>query len=198
VARGKVALGFRAHSGWAVMVVVSGSARSIVVLKRLEINLIERDIPKQPYHAAEHLDFKQAAALIRRSEATARKLARAAVRSAVKELHDEGLDLDGAGIVIASGRPQISLAKTLASHALIHTAEGELFRTAIVKACEHFSLPVTAEKDSTLLERANKILGYTPLEITKRTTEAGFDLGPPWTQDEKRATIVAWLALAKR
>jgi hypothetical protein len=198
VAKAMAALGFRAHSGWAVMILASGSARSIVVLKRREIDLIERGIPKQPYHAAEGLDLKRAAALIHKSEATALKLARTAVRSAIKETHDQGLDLKGAGLLMASGRPQTTLAATLASHALIHSAEGELFRSAIAKACEYFDLPVTAEKESTLLERANKVLRYAPLEITKRITEAGFDLGPPWTQDEKRSTLVAWLLLAKR
>ena len=198
VAKAKAALGFRAHSGWAVMVVVSGSARSIVVLKRRDIDLIERGIPKQPYHAAQHLELEKAAALIRKSEAVARKRARAAVRSAHDDIKAQGLELNGAGIVMASGRPQTTLAKTLASHALIHTAEGELFRNALAKACEHFGIPVTAEKESTLLERAHKVLRFVTMEITRRVAELGQSLGPPWTQDEKRAALVAWLALAKR
>src|SRR5258708_3996478 len=48
------ALGFRAHSGWAVGVVVTGSRSNLEVLERRRIEIADAAIPgsKQPYHAA--------------------------------------------------------------------------------------------------------------------------------------------------
>src|SRR5712692_8847232 len=60
----RAALGLRAHSGWAALVVVAGSLRSTAVLSvpsvpsapcvinRRRIELAAPGIPKQPYHAA--------------------------------------------------------------------------------------------------------------------------------------------------
>jgi hypothetical protein len=33
-------------------------------------------------------------------------------------------------------------------------------------------------------------------EVQKRLLELGRPLGPPWTQDQKYAALVAWMALA--
>jgi len=35
-----------------------------------------------------------------------------------------------------------------------------------------------------------------PKELMRRVTELGRPLGSPWSQDEKFATLAAWLALA--
>ncbi len=62
-----VALGFRAHSGWAAVVAVSGSPGRPVVLERRRIETADTAIPgsKQPFHAAERLGVERAEALIR-------------------------------------------------------------------------------------------------------------------------------------
>jgi hypothetical protein len=67
----RAALGFRAHSGWAGVVVVAGP-RSPTVIDRRRIELIGPGIPKQPYHAAEKLDLKEAEKLVGRRMAGAR------------------------------------------------------------------------------------------------------------------------------
>src|SRR5260370_42663941 len=69
------ALGFRAHSGWAVVVAVAGSPLSPVVLHRQRVELVDSGLPKQPYHAAEPLELKKAEALANRSVDGARRLA---------------------------------------------------------------------------------------------------------------------------
>jgi hypothetical protein len=49
------ALGLRAHTGWAALVVVAGSKRSPAVIQRKRIELADRDVPgsMQPYHHAQ-------------------------------------------------------------------------------------------------------------------------------------------------
>ena len=83
---GRAAFGFRAHSGWAALTVATVAAGTVSVLGRHRIELIERDRPKQPFHAAEGLPLKQAEAIVRRSVECARRLAYAALRAAITDL----------------------------------------------------------------------------------------------------------------
>lgn len=193
-----VALGVRVHSGWAALVAVTGTMRSPRVLDRRRIVLVEPGIPKQPYHTAENLPLKAATKLIGRSRACARLQARRAFRSVLSELKGKGHKAAGCGLLLASGRPLPGLAATLASHALIHTAEGELFREAIAHASRQCRLPVTAVKERELFAECGKKLRLSASELPRRLTDLGRALGPPWTQDEKFAALAAWLALAKR
>ncbi len=191
------ALGFRAHSGWAALVVVAGPPRSPAVIDRRRIQLVDPGIPgsKQPYHAAQNLDLKKAEEVVRRSTKQARRLARRALRAVMDDLREKGHDLVGCGILLGSGRPATTLAATLASHALIHTAEGELFRGALTHASEHHDLPVTGVRERELYARAAAELRVPADKLRNRVSEMGRAIGPPWTQDEKHATLVGWLAL---
>jgi hypothetical protein len=42
------------------------------------------------------------------------------------------------------------------------------------------------------------VLRAKPNELKRRVTDLGRSLGAPWSQDEKFATLAAWLALAAR
>lgn len=196
----RAALGFRAHSGWAALVAVAGPPRSPAVVDRRRIELADPAIPwsKQPYHAAEKLDLKEAKEVVRRCVQESRRLARRAVRAALDDLREKGHDVVGCGILLGSGRPATTLAATLASHALIHTAEGELFRDVLTRASEHYNLPVTGVRERELYTRGAAELHVPADELRRRVTEMGSAIGPPWTQDEKHATLVGWLALAAR
>ena len=56
------ALGFRVHSGWAAMVVLTGPPASPSLLERKRVMLIDRssDGAAQPYHTAAELDLPEA------------------------------------------------------------------------------------------------------------------------------------------
>lgn len=192
----RAALGFRAHSGWAALVVVAGPRHSPTVVDRRQIELIAPGIPKQPYHAAEKLGLKEAEKLVGQCATVAGRLARQAVGAAIHNLRDNGHDPVGCGILLAAGRPAATLAATLASHALIHSAEGELFRDALIRASEHWRMRVTGVRERELYERGARELGIAVNELQLRVSEMGRAIGPPWTQDEKQAALVGWLALA--
>src|SRR5437762_7911346 len=149
------ALGFRAHSGWAVAVAVAGSPSKPVVLERRRIVTADAAIPgsKQPYHAAERLDLPKAEALIRRCRDSSNRLAENSLSDIVTQLARKGHRVAGAGVIFASGRPLPDLAAILRSHALLHTAEGEFFREAMVRGSEHCSLPVTRIKEREVWDR---------------------------------------------
>ena len=103
----------------------------------------------------------------------------------------------GAGILLASGRPLPGLAATLASHALIHTAEGELFREALAQASESAGLTVLGVREREAYERGAAALRLASDKLRLRLSEMGRAVGAPWTQDEKLAALAAWLVLAE-
>lgn len=101
------------------------------------------------------------------------------------------------GLLLAAGRALPGLRDVLASHALIHAAEGELFRDVLRRASRGRGLALVEAGERELEERASRSLRRSPAEIRERLAEWGKALGSPWTQDEKRAGLVAWLALSE-
>jgi hypothetical protein len=190
----EAALGFRAHSGWAVLVAVaSPPPEPVAVLRRVELS---RRTPRQPFHAAEGRPFAAAEELIRRSTAEATALAERAVLEAVAELRAMGHEPVASGLLLAAGRTLPGLRDVLASHALIHAAEGELFRDVLRKAARRCGLRLAEVRERELEEQAARSLRHSASKLQRRLAEWGKVMGSPWTQDEKRAALVAWLALA--
>lgn len=101
----------------------------------------------------------------------------------------------GCSLLLASGRPLTTLAETLASHARIHTADGEHFRDALARAAERCKLPVTRVRERELLARGAAQLRFAEGELQRRVAEMGRAVGPPWRQDEKLAALAAWTVL---
>ena len=182
------ALGFRAHSGWAAMVAVSGPAPAPVVLDRCRVPLIEPGAPgaAQPYHFAAEMALKDAQRHLDRCAQTAREMACAALQTAVADLAKRGHRITGCAILLGSGRPAGDLAATLASHPAIHTAEGVFFRDALKAAAESCRLKVAGVTEK----------GLAAHDLYNRTADLGKLIGPPWTQDQKLAALAAWLLLA--
>jgi hypothetical protein len=192
------AIGFRVHSGWAALVAVTGPFKSLTVIDRRHITLADPSIKGsvQPYHAAEPTPFADAERLIQRCIDSSRGLAFLELRKALDDLRKKGYRVTACGLLLASGRPLPDLAATLASHALIHTAEGELFRDAVIYAGERCELPVLKLKERGFLDHAAARFGISATALPHRLTELGRTLGTPWRQDEKYTALVAALALA--
>jgi hypothetical protein len=171
-----------------------------VVLARQRIHLVETFTYefRQPYHTAEKMLLGQAREFISRMQAEARRLAYRAIRELESRTQEQGAKLTRCGLLLASGRPLPELDKILASHALIHTADGELFREALLHASKRCGLRDFRIKEKELPERAGQVLRAKPNELMRRVTELGRSFGAPWSQDEKYATLAAWLALASR
>jgi hypothetical protein len=191
------ALGLRAHSGWAALVAVAGTVDSPSVIDRRFIQLCNAKTPgaKQPYHAAEPLAFQDAENLVTRCIEETQKLAREGVRVVIDDLQKQGHHISGCGILLGSGRALPALDRILASHALIHAAEGQMFRDALVKSAEHCNLPVTGIKERELFSDAASRLGRSADQLREWLATLGRSLGPPWREDQKYATLAAWLAL---
>jgi len=191
------AIGFRMHSGWGSLVAVSNDGIPRFVARR-HIVVADANIPgsKQPYHYAENLELSEAEKYLARCSTASRQLASAAIREMLSQLDTNEYRVEGAAIVMASGRALPSLEKILASHALVHTAEGEFFRRIVREACRDSGLTVTPLREGELEERAKKAFGKKAPEVVQRISSLGRHLGPPWTRDEKLAALAATLILA--
>ncbi len=181
------------------MVAVSIEKGAPVVLSRQRVHLVDTFAYefRQPYHTAEKMLQGQAREFIERMREEARRLAHRAIDAMQSEWQKQGIVLKICGLLLASGRPLPALEKILASHSLIHTADGEHFREAIVHASQRCGLALMCVKERELLDRAGQTFRLKPKELLRRITELGRPLGAPWSQDEKFATMAAWLALAR-
>ncbi len=196
----QAALGFRVHSGWSAVVTVCLEKDAPVVLHRRRVHLVETFTYtfRQPYHTAEKMELAEARKFISQAQAKARDLAHRAIHSQKAELAELGYQLDRSALLLASGRPLPELEKTLASHALIHTADGELFREALLHASERCGLTTMGIRERGLLEQCGEVLHVSLPRLLRKATELGRPFGAPWSQDEKFAALAAWLALKGR
>lgn len=191
---GRVALGFRVHSGWAAMVVLRDPVAAPLVIQRRRVELIDRRVSgaAQPYHAAEEMNLTDAEAFIEDCAAVSRAFANKAVRATVEDLSAKGYTLAGSCVLLGSGRT----ASSLASHTMIHTAEGNFFREVLNTACEGCGLAVSPLREKEVWDRATASLLLSRNELETRIAGLGKSIGPPWTQDEKLSTLAAWIVLA--
>ena len=193
--RGPAVLGLRAHSGWAALVAVGGSASSPQVLDRRRIEMADDPEAKQPYHAAEELPLAKARALLDRFARQAQERAAADLGAALADLRADGYDVVGAIVLTASGKRLPGLESILASHALIHTADGEHFRDALAFAGKQHRVAVARIREKDLVAQAARCLGHSAPALQAAVTAWGKPLGPPWTQDQKLSALAAWLGL---
>src|SRR5260370_16546606 len=84
----RAAIGCRAHSGWAALVAIGGSPGSPEVILRRRIENADPEIPgsKQPFHAAEPLEFADAKELLEECTASTRRLSRQAFQGLIAAL----------------------------------------------------------------------------------------------------------------
>jgi hypothetical protein len=187
----------RAHSGWAALVAITGPLDSPSVIDRRIIQLCNPKTrgSKQPYHAAEPLPFKQAEKFLTHCVEETRNLAHEGLRVAILDLQNSGHRITGCGILLGSGRTLPTLDRILASHALLHAAEGEMFREALVHAAQKCKLTVKGIKERELHSQAVNMLGRSIEQLRDYLINLGRSLGPPWREDQKFATLAAWLSL---
>ena len=193
----RAAVGFRVHSGWTALVAVSLEKGAPAVLSRRRLHLVRTFSYtfRQPYHTAERMDREDAGRFVEEVRAEAESLACQGLSAIQTELAEIGYCMDRGSLLMASGRPLPDLEKILLSHALIHTADGELFREALRGASSRCGLRLLCIREKELLEKCTQAISSKPTRLLQQMTELGKGIGSPWTQDEKYATLAAWLAL---
>lgn len=191
------AIGVSVHSGWGAVVTVTGQGGADEVLDRRRLVIIDSKATgaAQPYHYIQSKEIHAAEAHLYRCAAESRRLAVEALTRVASELSDRGFVLVASALLLSSGRPLPALADILASHPLIHTAEGEFFRQSFSSAFEHLKIPLTRIRARDLDDYALKAFGNAATEVHNRIDGMGRTLGAPWTKDEKTAALAASIVL---
>lgn len=189
------ALGVRMHSGWGVLVAVSGEPQSLEIIDRRRIVTTEPAVlgSNQPYHYAANLKLPEAERYLANCAAVCERLAFAAIEEVIRKLKE--YRVIGSAVLLASGRALPPLVKVLAAHPLIHTAEGEFFRNAVSRACERLQISVTAVRERDLEEQAQMAFGNRASEVLDKIASLGNSIGPPWSKDHKAAALAAAIIL---
>lgn len=190
------AIGVRAHSGWAAVVVAAGGPGAIEVIHRRKIAIAPPDIrgASQPYHFAKDLSFPDAGHYLARCAAASEQLAVTALRDVIADAERHETTISGCAILLAHGRALPALEQILASHALIHTAEGEFFRQCFRAAGERLKLRVSGIREKDLDQAARAAFRAKANSLQREIAGLGRILGPPWTADQKNACLAALLA----
>jgi hypothetical protein len=193
------AIGVRVHSGWGAVVAVVGQSGAEEIIERCKVVIIDakRQGVAQPYHYVEEMELPAAERHLTQCAIDSKRLAREALDHISSALLQRGYSLAGTAILLSSARPLPDLDEILASHALIHTAEGEFFRHAFRHAFESLKVPVIGIRERELDERAQKTFGKSAAQVRKNIDGMGRIIGPPWTQDEKMAALAAAIVLAE-
>jgi len=195
----RAAVGFLAHTGWAAAVVVAGSRSEIRVIDRRRVALVEPPDSgsRFVYHMAAELPKAKAAGFVKKAVESAHRVALESFRALAGDV-GTSCRLVASGIVTSASKLPESLDEILGSHPLLHTAEGVLYRNAIRAASEALDLPVVAVPARELPAKAAAALGTTEVALRAKLAEVGRAAGRPWAQDQRDATLVAWMALASK
>lgn len=165
------------------MVAAAGTIDTPRILQRKRIVIADPELPgsRQPFHAAAEMPFAMAEAHVRTVIDSSRELAIEALKAANETLRAQGHEVAICAVLRGAGRPLPELKAILASHALIHAAEGEMFRDVLVAAAVSLALPVACIREREL--------------DCRRVDTLSRLIGPPWTQDQKYAATAAFHVL---
>jgi hypothetical protein len=191
----KAAFGFKAHSGWAALVVLGTRGGDPEVVERSRVELVEEEWAKQPYHAAEEANSADAKKVVKRGIEAARRIALREMRSALKRTRENGFEVRDCGLLVGNPMPDWSVDEILAVHFRMHKAEGVLFRDVLAEAADGCDLRLVAIPEKSLLDHAETALKTSASSLSQRIAALGKTVGPPWSKDQKEATLAAMIAL---
>jgi hypothetical protein len=193
----QAAIGISAHSGWGAVVAITGSPQAPEVLERRKIAISDpaRAGSSQPYHFAQAQPLPAAERHLADCAAASVRLAVAGLEETLAELRRRNTAIAGCAVLLRSGRSLPTLPAILKSHALIHTAEGEFFRQAFWRASERLKVPVAGFRERDIENEVRNFLGSRAGALIECVANLGKTVGPPWTADQKNASLAAMLLL---
>jgi hypothetical protein len=192
--RGAVA--FKAHIGWAYAVVVCETDGAIQIAAKQRVDMLHTFETAAVYHIGYErgLPVDEAQPIIDNASRAAFAAAKTAI-AALKASTAERCSVDRAAILIGSGKPLPPLEVILRSHPLVHTAEGELYRHAVARACESLGLRVVRLPARELEKKAQDLLATSEGGLRAQLDAAGKASGRPWGIEQRECALAAWIAL---
>lgn len=191
-----IALGFRAKSGWAAAVVLTGPSTAPTLLEACRLELSDPGTPAtvQPYHAAvgeAQTNQRTVARLLRLIEQCAER----SLTELLQRHRGSGARMVGAAVVGSSATDPASIANP---HIRAHALEGRLFRTVLTEALTRCGIKTRFLLEQGLPAEAAQVLKKPAAAVKAELTAMGRQLSGPWRSDQKSAALAAWLELAAR
>jgi hypothetical protein len=179
------------------VVAISGRNDAPTVVAKRRIDMATTFDTGAVYHVGQGLPVAEAEALVRSSEQTFATIARASIAALAAELRDLGIEPIASAVLAGGGKPLPPLEAILRSHALVHAAEGDLYRRVIAGASEACAIPAAFVPAKDLPARVAGAAGIPEQRVVSLLAEIGKASGKPWARDQKEAALAAWLALAR-
>jgi len=193
--RSRSAVGFTVKSGWAAVVLITGSAADPTVADSVTVHLSDPAEPdsRQPYHAG-FGTAREGGAELTRLVRLVNQYGRRSIKATIRRYAAGGHRLRGAGLVVGS---LIDPATIGNDHIRIHALEGRLFRTVVERGASAQGLPCEVWRERDLYSIASETLKK-PEPLVRRTLAAiGRSADGPWRVEQKNAALAAWLVLAR-
>jgi hypothetical protein len=189
------AVGFRAKTGWAAVVLLESTADGPRVLdsRRLELSDPKAPHARQPYHAG-FGTFNQDDAEVKRLVRGVRRFAARAIQSLLGEYEAAGR-APRAGAVVAGSN--VDPARIANLHMRAHALEGRLYREVVEEGLAAAELGCEVLLERNLFAGAAKRLGMREPALEKAVTELGRGIAGGWRAENKAAAVAAWVALAE-
>jgi hypothetical protein len=184
-----IGLGWRVHSWRALVVAVRGPPTCPEIVHRQEITLVDDESTREPYHAAWAVPIEEVPALIGSVERAAAAAAAEAMEALVSSFGPVG----AVGVVGGNRKVPSELTRRLASHAMVHASERDLYEQAVIRGAAIVGLLVTTvPATGRLFAEAADVLG---VELEPALASQGTSVGRPWRKDHREATVAALVAL---
>jgi hypothetical protein len=164
------------------------------VLERRRIDFASGD-ERGVYHHVEGMDPDEAQVWIDRVWAAVEANCRRGLGAMLDDLAKAGVTLGVAVVPIARMRPPEKLADILKSHSWMHAAEGDFYRGAVAAACTALGLEVRRGVERDFAAEVCRRHAVPASLLDMRMKSLGAALGPPWSEDQKLATLAAWREL---
>jgi hypothetical protein len=191
----RVALGFKGHTGWAAVVAVASARDRLEIVAKRRLDVATTFDEGAVYHVGSKLALAQAIAMISAATNKFERDAAKLVGELVAELDRSGYHVEIAAIVSESAKQLPPIETILKSHALIHTAEGELYRSVFAKASAACGLRAMRIARKELEPRARAALGISEAALGECLAALGKASGRPWAADQKQSALAAIVAL---
>jgi hypothetical protein len=189
-----VVLGFRPHTYWTAAVALAGAPDAPEVIERRKITFARGD-ERMVYHRAAEVPAADAPALIAEVRAAVEAHATEGVRAMVETLRGAGRPVRLAVVPTAGLKLPDRIEDIVRVHARMHAAEGELYRDIVADSCVAAGLTVHRVIERELFPLASDRIGTSEAVLKTRLQAMGAALGPPWSEDQKLATLAALIHL---
>jgi hypothetical protein len=188
-------IGFRIKSGWAPVVLLTGSIDSPRLSDNRVIDLSDPQFPetRQPYHAATgklETDTKKT----NRRRDIVQRITKQSIAELLADYRRKGHAITRACLVVGS---QIDPATIANPHIRAHALEGQLFRSTIERALNEHGIRTTAFLERDAYGKAATQLEKSSVDVQRAIQSLGRFTGGPWRAEQKFAALGAWVALCQ-